>query len=422
MTDALVADVPDAAVQDLESALGSACSAINRILEKALTDRELSTADALTLFEARGKDLVAVCKTADEVRRRKNGDTVTFVIVRNINFTNVCYTGCRFCGFAKRRDDPDAEVLSLEEIARRAEEAWSRGATEVCIQGGLHPAIEGTHYRDIVSVIKARVPGIHIHAFSPFEIKYGAEKMGISRRDFLLMLKDTGLDTLPGTAAEILDVDIRRQLTRDKLSAEEWVDTIKTAHRLGLRSTATMMYGHIDEPRHWAGHLNTIRDIQKETGGFTEFVPLGFIHWDAPLYFSGVARPGPTREENIKVHAVSRLFLNGWIDRIQVSWVKMGPPLAQYLLRNAGANDFGGTLMNETISRAAGAPFGQEITPMEMCRLIRAIGRRPARRNTLYEILERYDDHDPPDYPLLVARTEQQSRIFSDLAAGGYTP
>lgn len=388
---------------------------IARILDKSLSGREISPAEALQLFRTEGPDLRAVLKSADAVREARAGDTVTFVIVRNINFTNICYTGCSFCGFAKRKDDPEAELLSMEEIADRAEEAWRRGATEVCIQGGLHPNIAGTHYRDILVAIKERVPDMHIHAFSPFEIKYGAERMGCSAEDFLRMLQDHGLGTIPGTAAEILDVDIRQQLTRNKLSAEEWIQIVKTAHRLGIRSTSTMMYGHIDRPEHWVAHLNILRDIQKETGGFTEFVPLGFVHWDAPLYFADHARPGPTREENMKVHAVARLFLQGWIDNLQVSWVKLGPHFAQYILKNGGANDFGGTLMNESISRSAGAPYGQEVTPLEMCRMIRAIGRRPARRNTLYGIVERYDDHDPPNVAPLVPRTPDQVRQFADV-------
>ncbi len=402
----------------LESLLSEARPDIAGILDGVMTGRELSPPDALTLFGAEGPDLQAVLKTADELRRAKNGDVVTFVIVRNINFTNICYTGCKFCGFAKRKDDPEAEFLTLDEIARRAEEARQRGATEVCIQGGLFPNIAGTYYRDILTAIKTRVPDIHIHAFSPFEIKYGSERMGIPAREFLIMLKDHGLGTIPGTAAEILDVEIRQQLTRNKLTAEEWISIVKTAHGLGIRSTSTMMYGHIDGPEHWVGHLNTLREIQKETGGFTEFVPLGFIHWDAPLYYAGGARPGPTRDENLKVHAIARIFLNGWIDNVQVSWVKLGPRLAQYVLKNGGANDFGGTLMNETISRSAGAPHGEEVTPLEMCRMIRAIGRTPARRNTLYDILERYDDHDPPDIPPLVPRTPDQERQLAAVNNG----
>ncbi len=396
---------------DLSSAVGATerllsriDPTVSRILDKALNDVEVTPEEGLILFRTEGRELQALLLAADELRRAKVGERVTFVVVRNINFTNICYTGCRFCAFAVRRDDPEAEFLSLEEIARRAEEAWNRGATEVCIQGGLHPDIDASHYRNILVAIKERVPQMHIHAFSPFEIKYGAERSRLRVEDFLRMLQEHGLDTIPGTAAEILDTRIRRRLTRDKLSAQEWVYIVKTAHRLGIRSTSTIMYGHIDGPEQWVAHLALLREIQKETGGLTELVPLGFVHWDAPIYLAGEARPGPTGLEDLRMHAVARILLNNWINNIQVSWVKLGPKFAQYIL-TAGANDFGGTLMNESISRSAGAPYGQEITPAEMCRMIRELGRIPARRNTLYEILEVYDNHDPADTPPLVART-----------------
>ena len=396
---------------DLSSAVGSTARllsridpTVSRILDKALNDVEVTPEEGLILFRTEGRELQALLLAADELRRAKVGERVTFVVVRNINFTNICYTGCRFCAFAVRRDDPKAEFLSLEEIARRAKEAWNRGATEVCIQGGLHPDIDASHYRNILVAIKERVPQMHVHAFSPFEIKYGAERSRLRVEDFLRMLQEHGLDTIPGTAAEILDTRIRRRLTRDKLSAQEWVHIVKTAHRLGIRSTSTIMYGHIDGPEQWVAHLALLREIQKETGGLTELVPLGFVHWDAPIYLAGEARPGPTGLEDLRMHAVARILLNNWINNIQVSWVKLGPKFAQYIL-TAGANDFGGTLMNESISRSAGAPYGQEVTPAEMCRMIRELGRIPARRNTLYETLEVYDNHDPADTPPLVART-----------------
>ena len=395
------------ATTSVEKLLSDIDPAVSRILDKALADVEVTPEEGLALFRAQGRELQALLLAADAIRRAKVGEQVTFVVVRNINFTNICYTGCRFCAFGKHRDDPEAEFLSLEEVAARAEEAWGRGATEVCIQGGLHPDIDGSHYRDILVAIKSRVPKIHIHAFSPFEIKYGSERSGLSVEDFLRMLREHGLGSTPGTAAEILDVDIRRKLTRDKLSAEEWVSVIKTAHRLGIPTTSTIMYGHIDGSEHWVAHLALLRDIQKDTGGFTELVPLGFVHWEAPIYLAGEARPGPTGVEDLRMHAVARLMLNNWINNIQVSWVKLGPKVAQYLL-TTGANDFGGTLMNESISRAAGAPHGQELTPTEMCRMIRELGRIPAQRNTLYEILELYDDHDPPDLTPLVSRTGVQ--------------
>lgn len=394
------------AFQPLENLLGEIDPAVSRILERALADNEIRGEEALALFRTRGQELEALLLTADALRRATVGDRVSFVVTRNINFTNICYTGCRFCAFAKRRDDPEAEFLSLDEIATRAEEAWNRGASEVCIQGGLHPDIDASHYRDILVAIKSRVPGIHIHAFSPFEIKYGAERSRLSVEDFLRMLREHGLDTIPGTAAEILDVEVRRKLTRNKLSAEEWVAIVKTAHRLGIRSSSTIMYGHVDAPEHWVAHLSLLREIQKETGGLTELVPLGFVHWDAPIFLAGEARPGPTDVENLRMHAVARILLNRWIPNLQVSWVKLGPRVAQRIL-SSGANDFGGTLMNESISRAAGSPHGQEITPFEMCRMIREIGRTPVRRNTLYETLDVYDDHDPAELTPLVPRMTQ---------------
>ena len=381
--------------------------AVSRILDRALADVEITPAEGLTLFRAQGRELQALLLAADAIRQAKVGEQVTFVVVRNINFTNICYTGCRFCAFGKHRDDPEAEFLSLEEVATRAEEAWSRGATEVCIQGGLHPDVDASHYREILVAIKSRLPRIHIHAFSPFEIKYGSQRGRLSVEDFLRMLREHGLGSIPGTAAEILDIDIRQKLTRNKLSAAEWVSIVKTAHRLGIPSTSTIMYGHIDGPEHWVAHLALLRDIQKETGGFTELVPLGFVHWEAPIYLAGEARPGSTGLEDLRMHAVARILLNNWIHNIQVSWVKLGPKFAQHLL-TAGANDFGGTLMNESISRAAGASHGQEVTPTEMCRMIRELGRIPARRNTLYEILEVFDNHDPPDLPALVSRPGHQ--------------
>ncbi len=394
------------ASQPLEKLLGEIDPIVSRILEGALDGNEIMGEEALALFRTRGQELEALLLTADALRRAAVGDRISFVVTRNINFTNICYTGCRFCAFAKRRDDPEAEFLSLDEIATRAEEAWNRGASEVCIQGGLHPDIDASHYRDILVAIKSRVPGIHIHAFSPFEIKYGAERSRLSVEDFLRMLREHGLDTIPGTAAEILDVEVRRKLTRNKLSAEEWVGIVKTAHRLEIRSSSTIMYGHVDAPEHWVAHLSLLREMQKETGGFTELVPLGFVHWDTPIFLAGDARPGPTDVENLRMHAVARILLNRWIPNLQVSWVKLGPSVAQRIL-SSGANDFGGTLMNESISRAAGSPHGQEITPLEMCRMIREIGRTPVRRNTLYETLEVYDDHDPAALTPLVPRMTQ---------------
>ncbi|MEM8789125.1 MAG: 5-amino-6-(D-ribitylamino)uracil--L-tyrosine 4-hydroxyphenyl transferase CofH [Pseudomonadota bacterium] len=386
---------------------------VRAILDRALAGRRISEAQAVTLFEAQGADAAALFAAADTLRARANGDRVGFVVNRNINFTNVCYMGCRFCGFARRAQDAGAEWLSLEQITARAREAWDRGATEVCIQGGLHPKLPGHFYRDIVLALKAALPDLHIHAFSPFEIWYGAAKSRLSVRDFLTDLKECGLGSMPGTAAEILDTQIRQVLTRDKLSAAQWVQIIRTAHELGLRTSATIMYGHIDAPEHWAAHLALLRAIQDDTGGFTELVPLSFVHRDSPLYRANPdrVRPGPTADEVDKMHAVARIMLAGSIDNIQVSWPKLGPARGRDLLRR-GANDLGGTLMNESISRAAGAQHGQEITAAELARLIRAAGRVPVRRSTLYRVLEVYDDHQPAPQAPLVRRDRDPLRFL----------
>ena len=357
------------------------------ILTRALEEQEISEHEAVVLFSAEGSELLSLIRVADELRRRAVGQIVTYVSVRNINFTNVCYTGCRFCAFARRLDDPGAQWLSLSEVADRAVEAWEAGATEVCMQGGLHPHMPPNHYRNLIIAIKEAVPDMHVHAFSPFEIWYGAQLADMTYVDFLTLLKEVGIGSLPGTAAEILDTNVRQQLTKNKLSSEEWVEIITTAHKLGIRTTSTIMYGHVDSPHHWAKHIKLIRDIQRDTEGFTEFVPLGFVHHNAPIYLDGDARPGPTIEENLRMHAVARIMLHGYIPNIQVSWVKMGPDVSQQCLM-AGANDFGGTLMDETISRSAGAPHGQHMHPESFQRLIKEIGRIPARRNTLYELLE----------------------------------
>jgi 7,8-didemethyl-8-hydroxy-5-deazariboflavin synthase CofH subunit len=363
------------------------------ILERSLSGEEISIPEGTHLLRAEGPDLQAIQQVAHHHRQVAKGLHTSFVVTRNINFTNVCHMGCRFCGFAKAKNSAEAELLSMETIAQRASEAWQRGATEVCIQGGLHPELKPDHYRNIILAVKAAVPEIHIHAFSPFEILYGSRMSKLSYSDFLQDLKECGLGSIPGTAAEILDTDVRKILTKNKLSATAWVEIIKAAHSVGLPSTATMMYGHVDEPSHWAHHIALLRDIQKETGGFTEFVPLGFVHDDSPLYRNAKqfsdrpVRPGPTRRENIAVHAVARILLRGYIDNIQVSWVKLGPQFAQEAQR-FGVNDLGGTLMNESISRAAGARYGQEITATEMQTIIRQAGFQPVQRNTLYQTVE----------------------------------
>jgi FO synthase len=303
---------------------------------------------------------------------------------RNINFTNVCYTGCRFCAFAQRRTDSDAYSLSMSEVADRAEEAWALGATEVCMQGGIDPELPGTAYFDLAAAVKDRVPGMHVHAFSPMEVVNGAARTGLSVHDFLARARESGLDTIPGTAAEILDDDVRWILTKGKLPTAEWVEVVTTAHRLGIRSSSTMMYGHVDNPRHWVGHLRVIARVQDETGGFTEFVPLPFVHTSAPIYLAGVARPGPTLRDNLAVHALARIMLHGRIDNIQTSWVKLGVDGTRAMLR-AGANDLGGTLMEETISRMAGSEHGSAKTVAELEEIGAGIGRPVRQRTTTYD-------------------------------------
>jgi FO synthase len=348
----------------------------------------LSDAEALALMTAEGEALEEVCRIADGLRRDTVGDEVTYVVNRNINFTNVCYTGCRFCAFAQRRTDADAYSLSLDDVADRAAEAWDLGATEVCMQGGIDPELPGTAYFDLAAAVKARVPAMHVHAFSPMEILNGATRTGLSYRDWLLAARDAGLDTIPGTAAEILDDDVRWILTKGKLPTATWVEIVTTAHRLGIRSSATMMYGHVDDPRHWVQHLRVLSRIQDgaaEGGfaGFTEFVPLPFVHTSAPIYLAGVARPGPTMRDNLAVHATARIMLHGRIDNIQTSWVKLGVDGTRAML-NAGANDLGGTLMEETISRMAGSQHGSAKTVAELEQIGAGIGRPVRQRTTTY--------------------------------------
>ncbi|MEW2915091.1 5-amino-6-(D-ribitylamino)uracil--L-tyrosine 4-hydroxyphenyl transferase CofH [Leisingera sp. JC11] len=398
------------------AAVSAASAPVRAILEMALEGGEVSEAEGIELFRATGADAEAVYATADELRRRANGDRVSFVVNRNINFTNICYMGCRFCGFAKRSEDKDAEWLEPAQIVERAQQAWDRGATEVCIQGGLHPKMEGTYYRDIIRAIKAALPDMHIHAFSPFEIWYGASKTKMSYHDFLADLKAAGLGSMPGTAAEILDTEVRMQLTKNKLSAEKWVEIIRAAHEVGIPTTATIMYGHIDGPEHWAAHIRLLRDIQKDTGGFTELVPLSFVHTESPLWAQNpdTVRPGPTALEVDLMHAVSRIMLHGWIDNIQVSWTKLGAARAQEMLAR-GVNDLGGTLMNESISRAAGSDHGQEITARELAQIIRAADRVPVRRSTIYEVREVYEHHDPEVIAPLVDRQGRDPLAFLEM-------
>jgi len=361
--------------------------AVEGALAKAKSGQRLNESEIIRLFAARDADYERVITVADELRRAVSGDVVRYVVNRNINYTNICYYRCKFCAFSKGKTHEALRGtpydLDWSEIVRRSQEAWDRGATEVCLQGGIHPDYTGETYIGICKAIKAAVPGMHIHAFSPLEVTQGAATLGLSLTEFLSRLKAAGLGTLPGTAAEILDDEIRDIICPDKINTQQWVDVARAAHALGLRTTSTIMYGHVEGPLNWARHLLVLRDLQAETGGFTEFVPLPFVHMEAPMYLRGLARKGPTLREAVLMHAVSRLVLHPLITNIQTSWVKMGPEGAALCL-NAGANDMGGTLMNESISRAAGTQHGQEFPPEAMEGLIQKIGRLPLQRTTAY--------------------------------------
>ncbi|WP_189879755.1 bifunctional FO biosynthesis protein CofGH [Streptomyces bluensis] len=365
--------VPQRIDTDVREALRTAADDPTR-----LTDDE-----ALALLHADGPALDALCRVADDVRKSAVGDDVTYIVTRNINFTNVCYTGCRFCAFAQRRTDADAYTLSLDQVADRAQQAWDVGAVEVCMQGGIHPDLPGTAYFDIAKAVKSRVPGMHVHAFSPMEVVNGATRTGMSIREWLTAAKEAGLDSIPGTAAEILDDEVRWVLTKGKLPTATWIEVVTTAHELGVRSSSTMMYGHVDQPRHWLGHLRTLARIQQQTGGFTEFVTLPFIHTNAPVYLAGIARPGPTTRDNRAVTAMARLLLHPHIPNIQTSWVKLGSEGAAEMLRS-GANDLGGTLMEETISRMAGSSYGSYKSVKDLIAVADAAGRPAKPRTTLY--------------------------------------
>jgi FO synthase len=357
------------------------------IVERATSGERLTSHDIVRLFAARDADYRHVTQAADALRRAVSGDVVRYVVNRNINYTNICYFRCKFCAFSKGRTHEDLRGspydLAIEEITRRSIEAWDRGATEVCLQGGIHPDYTGATYEAICRAIKVVVPEMHIHAFSALEVTQGAATLGLSVHQFLAKLKDAGLATLPGTAAEILDDEVRAIICPDKINTGQWLDVQRAAHQAGLRTTSTIMYGHVETSNSWAKHLLALRDLQAETGGFTEFVPLPFVHMEAPMYRHGMARPGPTFREAVLMHAVARLALHPLISNIQTSWVKMGPAGAAICLKS-GANDLGGTLMNESISRAAGTQHGQEFPPHDMEALIRSIGREPMQRDTLY--------------------------------------
>jgi FO synthase len=361
------------------------------ILDRAVAGETLAEGDIVRLFAARGDEFHLVCDTADRLRRQVSGDTVTYVVTRNINYTNICYFRCQFCAFSKGKLSENLRGkpynLDMEEIVRRVEEAWERGATEVCLQGGIHPEYTGATYLGVCRAIKEALPGMHVHAFPPLEIWQGAKTLGRTLPDFLAELRDAGLGSLPGTAAEILDDEVRAVICPDKVKTAEWLEVMAAAHGVGLRSTVTIMYGHVDRYDHWARHLLRVRALQLRTGGFTEFVPLPFVPMEAPISLKGRSRLGPTWREAVLMHAVARLALHPVIPNIQCSWVKLGPEGAAACLE-AGCNDMGGTLMNESISRAAGASFGQEMPPENMEALIRSLGRTPRQRTTLYR--------DPP--------------------------
>lgn len=359
---------------------------VRAALETVLSTQDgasLSREQALLLANCAADDLLGLLVASNELRAELSGNLVTYVVNRNINFTNICFVGCKFCAFSRGPREHDTYFLSLDQVAQKAVEAWELGATEVCIQGGLPHDLPPFYYRDILRAVKMAVPKMHCHAFSPMEIVYGVELTGMPLADYLKMLRDNGLDTLPGTAAEILDDEVRAILSRNKLSTAQWREVITTAHRLGIRSTSTLMYGHVETPEHWLNQILMFRDIQNETHGFTEFVPLGFVHQNTLLFHQGLARSGPTLAEHLKIHALARILLAGSINNIQVSWVKLNRKLSQLCLQ-AGANDYGGTLMEENISREAGATAGQYTSPEEFQSLILEAGRIPAERNTTY--------------------------------------
>lgn len=370
---------------------------ISEILDKAVDNKEITVSEVLELLDCKGMEMNMVIAVANYLRKNKNGDVVTYVLNRNINFTNVCIKRCGFCAFSRDFRQEEGYFLPTEEVVRRSKEAYQYGATEVCIQAGLPPKMDGNLYVELCKSIKKEIPNIHIHAFSPEEIMYGAHRSNISVKEYLSRLKDAGLDSIPGTAAEILDQEIRNIISPGRISVKDWIDTIKTAHSIGIPSTSTIMYGHIESHKHIAEHLQIVKNIQKETRGFTEFVPLSFVHTEAPMFNKNLIDnicPGPGGAYVLKVHAVSRIFLNSYINNIQVSWVKEGPRMSQILL-DAGVNDFGGTLINESISTSAGANNGQILKPMKIRQIIHSAGKIPAQRTSRYKIIKKFcEDYD----------------------------
>lgn len=378
----------------LESMLKDIDPVVSETLNQALDSKNISIKQAVELLLTKGTEMIMTTMVADRLRRNKVGDRVTFVINRNINFTNVCIKRCGFCAYSRDFRNEEGYFLPITEVVRRAAEAWKFGATEICIQAGLPPKMDGLLYVDICRAIKKELPDIHIHAFSPEEIMYGCARSGLSVKDYLSLLKEAGLGSLPGTAAEILDQDLRDIISPGRITVDDWINVITTAHKLKIPTTSTIMYGHVETTEHIAKHLGLIRSIQKETGGFTEFVPLGFVHREAPMYNHNLVKgisPGPTGQDVIKMHAVSRIMLNNFIDNIQVSWVKEGAKMSQLLLE-AGVNDFGGTLINESISTSAGSEYGQIMKPKEIRSLIVSAGRVPAQRNSVYGIVKVFDE------------------------------
>lgn len=404
----------------LENALAAARPTVAIALESVLAGNDLGFEEGLLLANVEGKDLTALLKVADQLRRNVVGDRITYVVNRNLNFTNICIVGCAFCGFSRGPDSPDAYFHSTDTLVAKSVEAVEHGATEVCIQGGLPKDLDGYYYAGLLRAIKSRLPKLHIHAYSPMEIVYGVEKTRLPLREYLLMLKEAGLNSIPGTAAEILDDRVRRSLSPNKLKVRQWIEVIREAHSLGIPSTSTMMYGHTETPEHWVRHLLLIREIQKETGGFTEFVPLGFIHLQTRLFQKGGARAGRSAHEDLIVHALARLLLHGHVPNVQVSWVKLGFEQSLACLE-AGANDFGGTLMEESISKAAGAKFGEYVSPSEFRALIRTIGRVPAERSTTYTILNTFYAADAQErLPVLPLPVFSDVEIQAPARATGY--
>lgn len=408
------------ATNGLASVLEHIDPQVSTILHRALDGEEVSWQEGLRLCETNGLDLQVMCLVADEMRRRQVGEVVTYVVNRNINFTNVCIKHCTFCAFSREYREEEGYFLPEQEIIRRAREAVDVGATEVCMQAGLPPKMNGSLYIDLTRAVKKALPDLHIHAFSPEEVLYGATRAAVSIPDYLAALKDAGLDTLPGTSAEILDQDIRDRIAPGRITTDQWIEVITSAHGLGIPTTSTIMYGHIETPQHWVKHMNLLRDIQKDTGGFTEFVPLSLIHQEAPMYqrklVEGV-RQGATGTEVVKMHAVARLMLGPTFRNIQSSWVKEGPKMAQHLL-NVGANDLGGTLINESISTSAGAQYGQLVPPKELRRLIRDLGRTPAERGTTYQLRTVFSGQDEELSPLdLVENPDEQFGSYRRLTA-----